>query len=228
MAADTLRERIARAVAANVTNADGFPLVSYDDATRIINAILPLVEQAIQQAREQKGWTCFHCDETFTDVYEAREHFGADEYKTPACRLGDVDVTALRSLEAANAELRRENERLENDARLWHESEADRVRRIGNVQWWQEMDSREGEKLVLQAQVAEKDAQIAQLQQAVDKLPWTLDNIYTIARREMRRTADQQRPEMWAHVLRLCEAVGCKERTVGVLRETPAPPQENG
>jgi len=48
-------------------------------------------------------------------------------------------------------------------------------------------------------------------------LLWTIDNIYTIARRESRRT--ELRPEMWAHVIRLCEKVGAKSRTVGVLRE---------
>lgn len=57
---------------------------------------------------------------------------------------------------------------------------------------------------------------------------WTLDNIYTIARREIRRLGpdDQgQRSEptvgrsreMWSHVLRLCEKAGCQSR--GVLRD---------
>lgn len=48
---------------------------------------------------------------------------------------------------------------------------------------------------------------------------WVLDNIYTIARREARRAESGHplRPEMWAHVIRLCEKVGCHER--GVLRD---------
>jgi hypothetical protein len=48
-------------------------------------------------------------------------------------------------------------------------------------------------------------------------LMWVIDNIYTIARRELRRK--ELRPEMWNHVLRLCERVGAKSRTVGVLRK---------
>ncbi len=49
---------------------------------------------------------------------------------------------------------------------------------------------------------------------------WTLDNVFTIARRELRRAEDGKplRLEMWSHVLRLCEKAGCQERTVGVLR----------
>jgi hypothetical protein len=48
-----------------------------------------------------------------------------------------------------------------------------------------------------------------------------LDNIYTIARREYRRleVGKPMRPDMWAHVKRLCEEVGCQARTVGVLRD---------
>lgn len=49
---------------------------------------------------------------------------------------------------------------------------------------------------------------------------WVIDNIYTIARREYRRVEDGKapRPEMWAHVLRLCERVCSRSRAVGVLR----------
>ena len=50
----------------------------------------------------------------------------------------------------------------------------------------------------------------------VGKLRWTLDNIYTIARREVSGRHDPR--ERWRHVLRLCEAVGCQGR--GVLRAT--------
>jgi hypothetical protein len=95
-------------------------------------------------------WRCFHCDEVFTDKAEAQEHFGLErDASTPACQLTVSEVRELRALEQVNAELRAENEQLENLARLWHEAEADRQRRIGHRQWWQEIDSREGEKLVL-------------------------------------------------------------------------------
>lgn len=58
-----------------------------------------------------------------------------------------------------------------------------------------------------------------QVAEDVDKLRWTLDNIYTIARREARCTGADPRADprgRWGHVLRLCEAVGCQPR--GVLR----------
>jgi hypothetical protein len=51
---------------------------------------------------------------------------------------------------------------------------------------------------------------------------WVIDNIYTIARRESRREQSKLRPEMWGHVLRLCEKAGAHTRTVGVLRELDA------
>lgn len=49
-----------------------------------------------------------------------------------------------------------------------------------------------------------------------EMLRWTLDNVYTIARRESVRGAERARHEMWWHVLRLCEAAGCQSG--GVLR----------
>jgi hypothetical protein len=45
----------------------------------------------------------------------------------------------------------------------------------------------------------------------VGKLRWTLDNIYTIARREALKNDPRGR---WGHVLRLCERVGCQGRGV--------------
>lgn len=47
-----------------------------------------------------------------------------------------------------------------------------------------------------------------------DTLQWTLDNIYTIARRELRHGDPRER---WGHVIRLCEKAGCQSR--GVLRD---------
>lgn len=113
-----------------------------------------------------KEWRCFHCDEVFTTIGAAEEHFGTTEGAEPGCKIDQVAVEeggkpergrgllmALRKAEAEIRQLRRDCEELENDSRLWHESEADRVRRIGHVQWWQELDSREGERLVLEARV---------------------------------------------------------------------------
>ena len=47
-----------------------------------------------------------------------------------------------------------------------------------------------------------------------DRLQWTLDNIYTIARREAGKDDPRGR---WGHVVRLCEEAGCQPR--GVLRD---------
>ena len=33
------------------------------------------------------GWTCFHCGETFTTPGAAKNHFGFEPSKDPACRI---------------------------------------------------------------------------------------------------------------------------------------------
>jgi hypothetical protein len=109
-------------------------------------------------------WRCFHCDEVFTDKTEAREHFGEYLDDSPACLIKGEDgglLKRVRELEAEVLNAYNQRNAYENDARLWHESEADRVRRIGHVQWWQELDSREGEKLALLERVADLEKQIA-------------------------------------------------------------------
>lgn len=49
------------------------------------------------------GWTCFHCGQTFHTPGRARDHFGADPLKLPACRIKYGDemrlVIALREAE---------------------------------------------------------------------------------------------------------------------------------
>lgn len=122
-------------------------------------------------AMPKDGWVCFHCGERFTTYGSARDHFGKHEGAEAGCLIDRVALEnggtpergrgllmALRKAEAEIASLRAENERLGNDARLWHESEADRVRRIGHVQWWQELDSKQGEILALQERLAAKAA----------------------------------------------------------------------
>jgi hypothetical protein len=56
------------------------------------------------------------------------------------------------------------------------------------------------------------------------RLRWVLDNVYTLARRELRRLERAGATEIesvsgdrWGHVLRLCEQAGCQSR--GVLRD---------
>ena len=50
------------------------------------------------------GWTCFHCGETFTTEGAARDHFGFDCSREPACRIKVGEerglVMALRRAEA--------------------------------------------------------------------------------------------------------------------------------
>lgn len=62
------------------------------------------------------------------------------------------------------------------------------------------------------------------LKQQRGHLQWALDNIYTLARRELRRLERAGASEIesvsgdrWGHVLRLCEQAGCQTR--GVLRD---------
>jgi hypothetical protein len=64
-----------------------------------------------------RSWTCFHCDETFTTVEDARNHFGFDIASDPACR---IKIGAERGLVAA---LRRaEQDAADAWARLHNES----------------------------------------------------------------------------------------------------------
>lgn len=58
-----------------------------------------------------------------------------------------------------------------------------------------------------------------------DRVRWVLDNIYTIARRKLRRMetlafTDEER-DGWRHVIRLCEQMGCQPK--GVLRDNGGP-----
>ena len=53
------------------------------------------------------GWRCFHCDETFTSEWRARQHFGATEDASPACKVSGSDgglLEAMRRAEASAAE----------------------------------------------------------------------------------------------------------------------------
>lgn len=69
--------------------------------------------------RPPHGWTCFHCGDTFTTPGAARDHFGADPLKDPACR---IKVGEERGLVMA---LRRAEEELERYR--CEDSDADRA-----------------------------------------------------------------------------------------------------
>jgi hypothetical protein len=120
--------------------------------------------EALDAEANPTTWRCFHCDEVFTDKAEAHEHFGDYPDDNPLCLIKGQDgglAARIRELETELMDAYRQRNEAENDARLWHESEADRVRRIGHVAWWQELDSREGERLVLQQRVKELEGQLA-------------------------------------------------------------------
>lgn len=61
--------------------------------------------------RPEDGWVCFHCGERFTTYGGARDHFGADPSKDPACRIKIGEerglVMALRKAEDEIDDLRR-------------------------------------------------------------------------------------------------------------------------
>lgn len=116
-----------------------------------------------------KQWTCFHCDETFTDVDAAREHFGADAGATPGCWpkvSGDAKtmLTALRESEREVGALRNANETLDYDSQRLSALSLELEGLFGPGctsprAAWDVLDSLTGEKLVLEARVAELEAQ---------------------------------------------------------------------
>lgn len=65
--------------------------------------------------------------------------------------------------------------------------------------------------------------ELANVIAVADATRWALDNIYTMARRELNRlqqpyaVPDTLAIERWRHVLQLCEKVGCQGR--GVLKD---------
>lgn len=57
------------------------------------------------------GWTCFHCGETFKTPGAARDHFGVDQSRDPACRIKNgAERGLLMALRKAEAELARDCE----------------------------------------------------------------------------------------------------------------------
>lgn len=60
---------------------------------------------AERQSGERGEWRCFHCDETFSTIETAREHFGASQDAEPACK---IDIAEYRRLEDQQASCRAE------------------------------------------------------------------------------------------------------------------------
>lgn len=59
-------------------------------------------------------WTCFHCDETFTNQGSARDHFGGDQDSIPGCVI-KVQLGDERGLQMALRKAEKEVSRLRND-----------------------------------------------------------------------------------------------------------------
>lgn len=61
----------------------------------------------------EKTWRCFHCDEVFVTVVDARCHFGSDQFSDPACRIKAAGehalLVALRNAEDALTRYRNED-----------------------------------------------------------------------------------------------------------------------
>lgn len=90
-----------------------------------------LSASAEPSAPECKGWTCFHCDEHFTDAEAAAIHFGTHEIQRPACL---IDAAEYRSMEARvrecaneDSELHRQISRLASN----HKLELQRAEEVG-------------------------------------------------------------------------------------------------
>lgn len=89
--------------------------------------LVPKIDAALSgsaepSAPECKGWTCFHCDEHFTDAEAAAIHFGTHEIQRPACL---IDAAEYRSMEARvrecaneDSELHRQISRLASNHKL--------------------------------------------------------------------------------------------------------------
>jgi hypothetical protein len=59
-------------------------------------------------AAPRHGWTCFHCGDTFTTPGAARDHFGFDCSRDPACRIKVGEERGLvMALRRAEAEIER-------------------------------------------------------------------------------------------------------------------------
>ncbi len=72
----------------------------------------------------ERGWTCFHCGETFTNSIEAGRHFGRNQSAEPACRIkGAKEQGLVIALRAAEAELDR-----------YRKEDSDKDREMGRMQ----------------------------------------------------------------------------------------------
>jgi hypothetical protein len=110
-------------------------------------------------------WRCFHCDEVFTDVEKAREHFGTSLAQSPACT---IDAAHVRELEAELARHRSED--------------TDLHRQIYGMQAAHRTDLMREEEKGYARGLADGMKENAKLAAALDKLIGGLDNCIENAR----------------------------------------------
>lgn len=81
-------------------------------------------------APDKQTWRCFHCDEVFTTVDDATNHFGPAIYSDPACA---IDAHRLRELEAELARYRQEDTDLHRELHCKDSERAQAVIRAEEV-----------------------------------------------------------------------------------------------
>lgn len=71
-----------------------------------------------------EGWRCFHCGDYFSDRQCAKQHFGIDEGKTPACLIAGADGGLLKALrdaeEQADEAIQRMHDESTDAAKAYH------------------------------------------------------------------------------------------------------------
>jgi len=103
-------------------------------------------------------------DELRARAESAKHRQAAAEYRAQRIVL---DALALRKAEARIAELLRELDSVENDARLWHKSEGERRRlqKGQDTSWFMFLDSLEGERLVLAERAEAAEVRLRQVEE---------------------------------------------------------------
>lgn len=75
-------------------------------------------------------WRCFHCNQIFTRVEDAAEHFGADIGDQPACVMRDHEHHLIHYIRKLEAELRRHRAEDSDVMRAIYTLECDQARML--------------------------------------------------------------------------------------------------
>lgn len=80
-------------------------VAAYPDIWDALLSAAPMANQ--QQDVSPVCWRCFHCDEMFTNEDAARDHFGRDDWSTPACHIAQDMAGLVAFMREQEAELNR-------------------------------------------------------------------------------------------------------------------------